>query len=68
MEALSDRELAVFRLIGEGRGTREIADDLHVSVKTVRVLPGAHQGEAVVENGRELAPARDPLVTRDDGT
>jgi DNA-binding NarL/FixJ family response regulator len=35
IEALSDRELAVFRLIGDGRGTREIAEELHISVKTV---------------------------------
>ena len=33
--ALSDRELEVFRLIGEGRATREIAEELHLSVKTV---------------------------------
>ncbi len=32
---LSDRELEVFRLIGEAHGTRQIAEDLHVSVKTV---------------------------------
>src|SRR6202167_554291 len=32
---LSDRELEVFRLIGEGQGTRQIADALHLSVKTV---------------------------------
>jgi DNA-binding NarL/FixJ family response regulator len=33
--ALSDRELEVFRLIGDGHGTREIAEQLHLSVKTV---------------------------------
>ena len=32
---LSDRELEVFRLIGDGHGTREIAEQLHLSVKTV---------------------------------
>ena len=32
---LSDRELEVFRLIGEGHGTRQIAEKLHLSVKTV---------------------------------
>ena len=32
---LSDRELEVFRLIGDGHGTREIAEHLHLSVKTV---------------------------------
>lgn len=32
---LSDRELEVFRLIGQGHGTREIANLLHLSVKTI---------------------------------
>src|SRR3984885_4280937 len=32
---LTDRELEVFRLIGEGHGTRQIAEALHLSVKTV---------------------------------
>jgi DNA-binding NarL/FixJ family response regulator len=35
LSALSDRELEVFRLIGEGRGTRQIAEKLHLSIKTV---------------------------------
>ncbi len=34
--ALSDRELEVFRLIGQGRGTRKIAEELGVSIKTVQ--------------------------------
>ena len=37
MGRLSDREFEVFRLIGEGKGTREIANKLHLSVKTVEV-------------------------------
>ncbi|MBW2508342.1 MAG: response regulator transcription factor [Deltaproteobacteria bacterium] len=32
---LSDRQLQVFRLIGQGRSTRQIADSLQLSVKTV---------------------------------
>ncbi|HEX5177460.1 MAG TPA: LuxR C-terminal-related transcriptional regulator, partial [Chthoniobacteraceae bacterium] len=32
---LSDRELEVFELLGQGRGSKEIAADLHLSVKTV---------------------------------
>ena len=35
IEGLSDRELEVFRLIGRGYRTRQIAEMLHVSVKTV---------------------------------
>jgi DNA-binding NarL/FixJ family response regulator len=37
VEHLSDREFEVFQLIGEGRGTREIAEHLRLSVKTVEV-------------------------------
>ena len=32
---LSDRELTVLHLIGQGFGTRQIAEKLHLSVKTV---------------------------------
>jgi DNA-binding NarL/FixJ family response regulator len=35
IERLSDRELSVFRLIGQGLGTRQIAEQLHLSVKTI---------------------------------
>lgn len=35
VELLSDRELEVFQLIGRGRATREIADTLHLSMKTI---------------------------------
>jgi DNA-binding NarL/FixJ family response regulator len=35
VEALTDRELEVFSLIGQGIGTSRIAEQLHLSVKTV---------------------------------
>jgi DNA-binding NarL/FixJ family response regulator len=35
IERLSNRELQVLNLIGRGRSTREIADQLHLSIKTV---------------------------------
>jgi len=35
IERLSDRELQVFRLIGQGRGTNQIAKDLSLSTKTI---------------------------------
>lgn len=35
LDSLSDRELEVFRLIGEGHGTRQVAEKLHLSVKTI---------------------------------
>jgi len=35
LKRLSDRELQVFQLIGRGLGTNEIAQQLHLSIKTV---------------------------------
>src|SRR5439155_564941 len=35
VDDLSDRELEVFRLIGAGAKTNEIAEQLHLSVKTI---------------------------------
>ena len=35
LEVLSDRELEVFELTGRGQSTREIAERLHLSIKTV---------------------------------
>lgn len=35
MEILSDRELEIFGLIGQGKSTRQIAEQLHLSIKTI---------------------------------
>lgn len=35
VDCLSDRELQVFILIGKGFGTRQISEQLHLSVKTI---------------------------------
>jgi len=35
VDKLSDRELEVLQLFGRGRSTREIADLLHLSIKTI---------------------------------
>jgi DNA-binding NarL/FixJ family response regulator len=40
IEKLSDREFEIFRLIGQGKGTRDIAKQLHLSPKTVEVHRG----------------------------
>ena len=51
---LSDRELEVFRLIGEGQGTREIAELLHVSMKTVESYQAHLKEKLCLRNSREL--------------
>ena len=52
--SLSDRELEVFRLIGEGRGTREIAEELHLSIKTVETYQAHIKEKLALRSGREL--------------
>jgi len=34
-DKLTDREMEVFRLIGQGYGTKQIAEELHLSMKTI---------------------------------
>jgi DNA-binding NarL/FixJ family response regulator len=51
---LTDRELEVFRLIGEGHGTRQIADELHISVKTVESYQAHIKEKLALRNAREL--------------
>src|SRR5271165_2027665 len=51
---LSDRELEVFRLIGEGHSTRKIADELHLSVKTVESYQAHIKDKLSLKSGREL--------------
>jgi DNA-binding NarL/FixJ family response regulator len=37
VQRLSDREFEVFQLIGQGKSTRDIAQSLHLSIKTIEV-------------------------------
>jgi DNA-binding NarL/FixJ family response regulator len=54
LEELSDRELEVLRLIGEGHGTRQIAEELHLSVKTVETYQCHLKEKLGLKNSREL--------------
>jgi DNA-binding NarL/FixJ family response regulator len=67
IEALTDRELTVFRLMGKGRGTREIADDLHVSIKTVESYQAHIKEKLSLKNARELVQHAFQFVTRGEG-
>ena len=51
---LTDRELEVFRLIGQGHGTRQIAEELHLSVKTVESYYAHIKEKLSLKNAREL--------------
>jgi DNA-binding NarL/FixJ family response regulator len=52
--SLTDRELEIFRLIGEGHSTRQIADELHLSVKTIESHQAHIKEKLALRNAREL--------------
>ncbi len=51
---LSDRELDVFRLIGLGYETKRIAQDLHISMKTVQAHSASIKEKLGLDNANEL--------------
>lgn len=55
LDALADRELEVFRLIGLGVKTAEIAERLHLSVKTVETYRDRIRQKLDLSDGTELA-------------
>lgn len=54
IERLTDRELAVFELIGEGRTTREIGVRLRVSVATIETYRARIKEKLGLENAGQL--------------
>ena len=54
VERLTDRELAVFELIGEGKTTREIGSRLRVSVATVETYRARIKDKLGLDNASQL--------------
>jgi DNA-binding NarL/FixJ family response regulator len=54
IERLTDRELEVFQLIGSGRGTRLIAADLNLGIKTVESYRARIKDKLKLEDGTQL--------------
>lgn len=55
LDVLTDRELQVFRLIGAGRSTRQIAETLHLSIKTIESHREHVKQKLTIETSAELA-------------
>lgn len=55
IDRLSDRELQVLELIGKGKQTRDIADTLHLGVKTVEAHREHIKAKLNLEGAAELA-------------
>jgi DNA-binding NarL/FixJ family response regulator len=69
IDKLTDRELEVFRLLGEGMTTRRIAERLAISVKTVEAHIAHLKSKLGAESGRELqhrASGGKPVPGQDD--
>ncbi len=54
VQKLSDREFEVFQLVGSGVGTRAIAEQLHLSVKTVEVHRANIKSKLGLKSATEL--------------
>jgi DNA-binding NarL/FixJ family response regulator len=54
LDLLTDREIEVFRLIGQGQENRKIAEDLHLSLKTVQTHCAHIKEKLGFENGTVL--------------
>ena len=54
VERLTDRELEVFQLIGHGQGTRRIAEELHLGIKTVESYRARIKEKLKLTDGTQL--------------
>ena len=54
VERLSDRELEVFQLLGQGYETRQVAEAIHVSMKTVQAYCARIKEKLNLSNATEL--------------
>lgn len=66
-DCLSDRELEVFELLGQGLGTRQIAQRLHVSIKTIESHRERIKQKLKLANANELVQHATQWVMRETG-
>ena len=65
VKGLSDRELEVFQMIGQWKKTREIADELHLSVKTIEYYREQIKRKLNLRNAAELTQHATSWVQRE---
>jgi len=68
IDRLTDRELEVFRLIGQGKGTRQIAEQLCLSAKTIETYRSRIKKKLNLSSGSELLRCAFQWVSRQDKT
>ncbi len=67
LSRLSDREIEVFRRIGQGRSTRQIAEALHLSVKTIETYRENIKHKLKLKNASELVQHAVQWVQMEEG-
>jgi DNA-binding NarL/FixJ family response regulator len=65
VKSLSDRELEVFQLIGQWKTTREIAEELHLSIKTIEYYREQIKRKLNLKNAAELTQRATSWVKRE---
>jgi len=54
LESLSDRELEVFRMLGQEKGTRQIAEEIKVALPTVGSFKNRIKEKLGMKNSTEM--------------
>jgi DNA-binding NarL/FixJ family response regulator len=54
VEKLSDRELEVFRMLGQGKGTRQIAKELNLTMATINSFRARIKEKLLIKSSSEL--------------
>jgi DNA-binding NarL/FixJ family response regulator len=54
LEALSDREMEVFRMLGQGKGTRAIAQEMNVAIPTISSFKNRIKEKLKFKNSTEM--------------
>ncbi len=67
VDQLSDRELEVLQLLGKGFGTREIADELHLSIKTIETHRAHIKEKLGLKDAGEMVRFAIDWVARENG-
>lgn len=68
VKSLSDREMEVFQLIGQWKKTRDIADELHLSVKTIEYYREQIKRKLNLKDASELTQYATAWVKRESPT
>jgi DNA-binding NarL/FixJ family response regulator len=67
LEVLTDRELEVFQMIGRGMGTRRIAEELRIGVKTVESYRARIKDKLYLADGAQLVQQAVQWVQSSEG-